>query len=170
MIMIGGLLLVSACHTMSQKAIPYGIANKIPQGANRILLRQEAVPPADVYADALNYLKRHDFEVTASQEILETDSLEDLLERSPLTFAAKKQIKANLAIRIVGNVNAYAGGGILIASVEYAPSVDKPIAQWKKAKWNSGKSQEAFFKGLDVLRGTRYDAMDFEVGVALTSE
>ncbi len=170
LIIMGGLLIVSACHTLPQRTLPYGVAHEIPQGANRIMLKQEAVPPADVYADALYYLKRHDFKITASQELLDTDSLEDLLESAPLTFAAKKQIKDNLAIRILGNVNAYAGGGILIVSVEYASSVDQSIAQWKKAKWTSGKSQEAFFKGLEIIRGTRYDAMDFEVGVAITSD
>jgi len=161
-------LFLTGCAATS-KSIPHGVLEEIPQNANRVILDQEGVPPADVYVDALMTLKNQGFDVVSSKETLDLDKLSDILENEPLVFAARKQIQPDLAIRITGDARTIPGGGRLIASIMYANNVNDNIEQWKDARWSSGKSREAFFQGLEILRGTRYDAMDFEIGVAVSN-
>jgi len=161
-------LFLTGCATTS-KSIPHGVLEDIPQNANRVILDQEGVPPADVYVDALMTLKNQGFSVVSSKETFDLDKLSDILKNEPLVFAAKKQIQPGLAIRIAGDARTVPGGGRLIASIMYANDVNDDIEQWKDASWTSGKSREAFFQGLEILRGTRYDAMDFEIGVAVST-
>jgi|GEM_PF-1502640 len=164
-----GLLLVLglAFGIAAQDIRTRGVEMRIPDDANRIVLEQEGVPPADVYVDAVRYLEMKDFEMLVSEETFATDALESLLEAAPLNFSARKQINDTLALRITGDVSKIPGGGRLIASVEYADSVDTPIPEWKQAAWTTEPAKNAFFKALEIMRGTRYDAMDFEVGVAV---
>ena len=156
----------------SEDVISRGVEKRIPQGANRILLRQTQVPPADVYADAINHLKRKNFEITASEETFDENFLASITESRPLVFTAKKQIKDTLAIRIMANVEQCEGPicGRLTASVDYAKDVDASIPEWKHALWSELPAKNAFFKALEILRGTSYDFMNFEVGVAVTGE
>lgn len=156
----------------SDKTVPRGVENKIPENANRILLRQTEVPPADVYVDALRHLQRKGFEVTASEETFDDNLLEEITESRPLVFSAKKQINDTLAIRILANVEKCDGPacGLLIASVDYAHNVDVSIPKWKHASWNKPAEKNAFFKALEILRGTSYDFMNFEVGVAVSTD
>ncbi len=63
-----------------------------------------------------------------------------------------------------------ARGSQLVASTKYAEDVDTPLTDWNQAKWTDGETQDAFAEALDIVRHARYDAMDFEVGVALASE
>ncbi|MBD3223836.1 MAG: hypothetical protein GF313_03855 [Caldithrix sp.] len=149
---------------------PGGILEEIPQGANRIILIQEGVPPADIYVDTYNLLRNMDFQITASEETLVIRDLRDILENDPLVFAAKKQINQDLAIWMVFNCNVAPGGGKLIASARYAENVDSPVAQWQPAKWSSGKAQQAFIEALDIIRHGRYDAVNFEIGVAVSEK
>ncbi len=157
---------------ISQEAVTRGVEKRIPDGANRILLRQTQVPPADVYADAINHLKRQNFEITASEETYDENILTNITESRPLVFTAKKQINDTLAIRIMANVEKCDGPlcGRLIASVDYAKDVDASIPEWKHARWTDPPAKNAFFKALEILRGTSYDFMNFEVGVAVTGE
>lgn len=147
-----------------------GIENKIPEGANRIIMEQEEVPPADVYVDAVKFLQRKEFDILTSEETFEVESLEGLLEAGPLSFTARKQVNEDMAIRIMADVNTVPGGARLVASVRYADSAEADIGEWKQAKWTAPEAKDAFFKGLEILRGIRYDAMDFEIGVAITTD
>lgn len=56
-------------------------------------------------------------------------------------------------------------GALTIASVEYADQL--PAEEWHRAEWTQGKARRAFFEGLEIILGTAYDAVDFEVGVAV---
>ncbi len=148
----------------------WGVENRIPEGANRILMKQTAVPTADVYVDAINHLKRKDFEIITSEETFDSDLLEAITETKPLVFSARKQINDTLAIRIMGNVkNCGATCGLLLASVKYANDVNAPIPDWKYASWNKMEGKNAFFKALEILQGTAYDFMNFEIGVAVST-
>ncbi|MFP4548159.1 MAG: hypothetical protein ACLFQM_08495 [Fidelibacterota bacterium] len=149
----------------------WDIENRIPEGANRILLKQTAVPTADVYVDAIHHLERKDFEIITSEETFDSDLLESITEKKPLVFSARKQINDTLAIRIMGNVqNCGPTCGLLVASVKYANDVNAPIPNWKNATWNKMDEKNAFFKALEILQGTAYDFMNFEIGVAVTTE
>ncbi|MBD3275008.1 MAG: hypothetical protein GF372_06830 [Candidatus Marinimicrobia bacterium] len=165
----GVFTVLSGCAA-TQTGTPAGVAEDIPNNANRIVLQQEEVPPADVYVDMINLFNLQDWEITYSEENLDTDNLEDILENEPLVFGAKKQITNDLALWISGNVEGTAAGGIMIASVKYAGDVDTPVADWNDARWTMGKAQTAFFEGLEAVRGARYDAMDFDVGVMVETE
>ena len=169
---LAGMIIAGIALPLSGQNIVRGVEKNIPHNANRILLKQTEVPPADVYVDALNHLKRKDFEITASEETFDDNLLEEITESRPLVFSAKKQINDTLAIRIQANVDKCSGplGGLLIASVDYAKDVAAPIPEWKHASWNKPEEQDAFFKVLEILRGTSYDFMNFEVGVAVTTD
>jgi hypothetical protein len=169
MFVFGVFTVLSGCAA-TQTGTPAGVAEDIPNNANRIVLQQEEVPPADVYVDMINLFELKDWELTYSEENLDTDNLEDLLEDEPLVFGAKKQITDDLALWISGNVEGTAAGGIMVASVKYARDVDTPVAEWNDARWTRGKAQTAFFEGLETVRSARYDAMDFEVGVMVETE
>ncbi len=161
--------LMMGCAT-SQDGMPAGVEQDIPNDANRIVLQQTDVPPADVYVDMINLLQLKDWTLTYSEENLDTDNLEGILENEPLVFSAKKQINNNLALHITGNVEATPEGGQMIASVKYSDNVDTPVGEWQNATWTSGKSQTAFFEGLEAVRSARYDAMNFEVGVMVETD
>jgi len=145
--------------------LPTRVAEQIPNGANRIVMVQEEVPPADVYVDTYHLMNTMDYQITASEETLEPSSLEDILDREPLVFSAKKQVRDGLALWFTFNVDATAGGGQLLTSVKYAENVNAPLPQWKQAAWTQGKAKAAFADALDVVRHARYDAMDFQVKV-----
>ena len=109
------------------------------------------------------------FKITASSETLVLKNLEEILDREPLIIEARKQVEQDMAIQLTFNVNPTAGvGGKLLASVKYAANVDASAGKWKEAKWTDGLAQEAFIHALDLVRHARYDAMEFEVGVAVT--
>ncbi len=166
-ILIGSFLI--GCAGTDQP-FPHGVLDKIPQNANLIMLDQQGVPPATVYADALITLQNQHFQIVSSKNTLDIDKLSDILKNEPLIFSAKKQIQPDLAIKITADARSMAGGGRLIASVKWAPNVNDSVEQWKDARWTSGIPREAFFEGLEILRGTRYDAMDFDIGVAITPD
>lgn len=168
-ILFGAFTVLSGCAA-TQTGTPAGVAEEIPNNANRIVLEQEEVPPADVYVDMINLFQLQGWEVTYAEENLDTDNLEDILENESLVFGAKKQITSDLAVWISGNVEGFAEGGRMIASVKYASDIDTPIAEWNDARWTRGKAQTAFFEGLETVRSARYDAMDFEVGVMVETE
>lgn len=161
------LVLVSGPAFAQQ--LPTRISNDIPSGANHIVMVQEGVPPADIYADTYNLMKIMDFQITASENTLEPSSLEDILDQEPLVFSAKKQVNDNLALWFTFNVDAVSGGGQLMSTVRYASNVDAPVSQWKQAKWTNGKAKSSFTDALDIIRHARYDAMDFKVKVVKQS-
>ncbi len=142
----------------------------IPENANRIIIEQEGVPPADAYVDAINMFELMDWEIIASEETLILDNLREINDTEPLVFAAKKQVTDDMALRISGNVDAIPGGGEMMISAEYAEDVDTPVPEWKQASWTSGKAKEAFQKTLDIIRHSAYDAVDFEIGVSVVAK
>lgn len=168
-LLVAVMVLFAFTGTMFAQQAPMGIVEDIPDGANRIIMVQEGVPPADVYVDTYNLLRTKDFQITASEESLVLSDLRDILNNEPLVFAAKKQIRDDMALWMTFNVNTTPAGGQLIASAKYAEDVNTPVGEWKQAAWTSGKAEEAFIEALDVIRHARYDAMDFEVGVAVVS-
>jgi len=163
-------LLIPFLPASAQAQVPndWGVAGEIPEQANRIILDQEGVPAADVYVDALYTLERQDFKITDSEDTFNIDELSDIIaDGIPLVFMARKQITDDMAIEISANVMTIPGGGRLVASVKYADSVETDVPNWKQAKWTEGRAKEAFYRGLETIRGIRYDAMDFEMGVAV---
>ena len=146
-----------------------GLQEEIPDGANRVLLEQEEMPPADAYVDAYHFFERKGgFDIVASEETLDLDELGEILtDDDPLAFTAHGQVARNMAVRVAINVDRLpAGTGALtIASVEYADQL--PAEEWHRAEWTKGRARRAFFEGLEIIRGTAYDAVDFEVGVAV---
>ncbi len=163
------LLFAFTSNVIAQES-PMGVIEDIPDGANRIIMVQEGVPPADVYVDTYNLLRTMDWKITASEATLVMSDLRDLLDDEPLVFAAKKQIQDDLALWMSFNANVSPEGGRLIASAKYAEDVNTPVGEWKQAAWTSGKAEEAFIDALDVIRHARFDAMDFEVGVAVAAK
>jgi len=153
------------------QAQQFGILSQIPEDANRVVLEQEGVPPADTYVDTYNLMRTADFQIIDSEETLELSSLRDLIaEGDPLVFTAKKQVRDDLALRISFNIETTPGGSKLIASAEYADDVNASIPNWNQATWTDGEAQDAFAEALDIVRHARYDAMDFEIGVAINSQ
>ncbi len=170
-IMVLALLISLFVSQVYSQTKTWGIENRIPEGANRIVLKQTAVPPADVYVDAINHLERKDFEITTSEETFDGDILESITESRPLVFSAKKQINDKLAIKILGNVQICGPAcGLLLTSVKYAEDVDTSVPDWKNATWNKPAEKDAFYKALEILQGTAYDFLDFEIGVAVTTD
>lgn len=165
----GAVALLTSCATTQDVGFQ-DIAEEIPDNANRVFLVQEGTPPADVYVDMINILQLADWKLTYAEDNLETDNLEDMLQDAPLVFEARKQITDEMALQITGNVEATAAGGQIIATIEYANSVDTPTGDWNDAVWTTGKEKMAFYEGLESLRHARYDALEFESGVMLTAE
>ncbi|MCF7803560.1 MAG: hypothetical protein K9N46_02480 [Candidatus Marinimicrobia bacterium] len=165
----GLLIPTMSAHLNAQVPNSWGLTSKIPEDADLILMQQEGVPPADVYIDALLSFKRQNYELKHSENTFDPAELEGIiLGDSPLVFVAKKQVTDDLALEITANVQPIPGGGKMLASVRYAESVEADVGEWKQAKWTEGKAKEAFFRGLEALRQTRYDAVDFETGVVVT--
>lgn len=145
-------------------------AEDIPRNANRIILEQEQQPPADMYVDAMQFLRNAGYDITKAEDAMETQSLNDLAENRPLTMNAEKQINDDMAIQITLNVNTTPGGSELIASAFYADSKDVSEANWNEASWTDGKSKKAFEKAFFALRQGTYDTITFESGVAVASQ
>lgn len=146
------------------------VTDDIPKNANRIILQQEQQPAADMYVDAMQYLRDAGYEITKAEDALETQSLNDLAENRPLVMNAEKKIDKNMAVQITLNVNTTPGGSELIASAFYADSKNVSEASWKEASWTSGKSKKAFEKAFTALRQGTYDTVTFEAGVAVASQ
>jgi hypothetical protein len=142
----------------------------IPNNANRIILEQEEQPAADMYVDAMQFLRDAGYEITKAEDAMETQSLNDLAENRPLTMNAEKKINKNMAVQITINVNTTPGGSELIASAYYADSKDVSEANWKEASWTQGKSKKAFEKAFTALRQGTYDTIAYETGVAVASQ
>lgn len=139
-----GLGTLAGCQ--STEPVTYvGLQEEIPAQANRILLYQEETAPADVYVDAINYFRRQDWLVTASEETMDPIELEEALDEDPLAFTVKKQVNDDLALEISAKVDVRGAGGQLIASADYASSITRPIAEWKQAEWTEGKARTAFY-------------------------
>jgi len=153
---------------VSAQDSPSGILEDVPEGANRIIMVQEGASPADVYVEMYNMLVRADFQITTSAENLILEDLEELLDREPLVIQAKKQIHEELALQLAINVDETNQGGQLIASAKYAEDVNASVTQWKQAKWTSGQAKDAFVEAMDVVRRARYDALEYETGVAVS--
>lgn len=159
------LALVFVSGPAFAQQMPTRVTKQIPKGANGIVMVQEDVPPADLYVDTYHLMKIMDYNITASEETLNPNSLKDLLDQEPLVFSAKKQVNDDLALWFTFNVDMTAGGGKLLTSVKYSDNVNTPVGEWKQAAWTNGKAKSAFTDALDVVRHARYDAMDFQVKV-----
>jgi len=161
---LGGFLTTTASAQMN------GVDTEdIPDEANRIVLIQESVPPANVYVDAYNTLQRLDYTINSSATTLDTESLQEFLDEDPLIFTAEKQVNDKMALRLSLNVEKTAAGGKLVASAEYAENLNAPTTEWKQAKWTDGLAKDAFFSAFETLRNAQYSAIEFESGVAVAS-
>lgn len=159
------LLLFTSCATTPYYA---GLQERIPDDANIIILIQEEAPPAEVYVDAIHSFERSGYEIVASEETMEINSLTDLFDQDgALTFSATKQVDADMALRITGRADVAKEGGRLIASAEYATTMNTPLSEWNDARWTNDRPREAFFTALEQLRHTGYDALDFEIRVGI---
>lgn len=166
---IGSFILFAGCAGPQSATITEGVIEKIPENANRIVLIQEQRPPASVYVDMIHVLRLKGYDIRYSEENMDIDYLTDMLDDEPLVFTARKQVNDDLALWIKGNVEMTPGGGKLVASVNYAENVNAAADEWKNARWTDGQSKLAFFEGLETLRSSHYDALDFEVGVMVTA-
>lgn len=143
----------------------------IPQDANRIILVQEGLPPAAVYADVVNVLKNDGYEIVAEDKALDVKSMHDLVDGDEsLTFTAVKQVRGDMALRIMGKAEKTPGGSRLIAGAEYASTIRTPLPSWQNARWTNKRAKEAFFTALEQLRHSSYDAVDFETLVGVEQD
>ena len=135
--LILALVLVSGPALAQQ--LPTRVTSRVPDGVNQIVMVQKGVPPADVYVDTYHLMQNMDFRITASEETLEPTSLQEILDKEPLVFSAKKQVNDDLALWFTFNVDVVAGGGQLLSSVKYSDDVNAPLSQWKQAAWTRAR-------------------------------
>lgn len=171
-LLLGVLLLFSFTGTAlsQQTGMLRGVTDEIPADATKIVLQEETVFPGDAYINALRYFQRKDFVVTSSEETFNTSILKDLIDNEPLIFEVKKQISDDMALSISVNIDSRRPrGSIIKADAKWAHDVAAGSDEWKQAKWTSGRDRIAFFKALELMRGTAYDTITFEIGVVPAS-
>ena len=144
------------------------VAEEIPDNANKIILNQDEQAAGDMYVDALNFLESHGYTVIHSEEPVDVNTLNDLVDQHPLIMRAEKKVSDDLTMQIAINVNTTPGGSELAASVYYADSKDVTQGNWHQATWTEGDAKKAFNMAFHDLRAGTYDTMQFESGVAVT--